>query len=652
VLIRKLSIRNVRSFLDQREISFDGEISILIGPNGGGKTNLLDTLVSMLRRYVFNAPYFVHTPQNGEPNLWEIRNNNSLDQLTFDKHSAAMELDQLVELELEVSEQDVQNMQLIQTDAANLRKSLQRKFNYDPWESVVNWDVSAVNAGMRVTAKWSNGLFIPPSEKPARDFLAYLHIFEADNFLRAQAGKAALQLPIIYLPVNRAANGFNSNVVLSNYNDHEQKRIFDAASSRNVSNIISLAIGRMAQRFRLLQEDSNVDAREKFREDKNLQELSSELKALGYTWELVTVDPLNNSYDVRLTKQGSSFLVSAASSGERELLTYLFAIFALNVRNAVIIVDEPELHLHPRWQTALLALFEKLSKSTGNQFIIATHSPTFISPASIQYVSRVYSEKQQSNIVRLSSTKLPNAKYLFNIVNSENNERVFFTDSVVLVEGLHDRIVFERVLGIVAKQHGLHAPSVEVVSIGGKGLFHAYQTLLNACKVRWWAVADLDYIKQIGNDIVKPLLELNAREIRNDVIENSTSLDGDALVQAIDNGIKTGNFEPADTIWSYIKSRRVRLKGNRTEEEQTTLMAFIQEKKGEDIYLLSHGELEDYLPIGYRAKDTQKLIEFVSSDDFWGQLEDDARNELESMARKFLNIPAMGDESVSTTPET
>lgn len=128
---------------------------------------------------------------------------------------------------------------------------------------------------------------------------------------------------------------------------------------------------------------------------------------------------------MRLTKQGSSFLVSAASSGERELLTYLFAIFALNVRNAVIIVDEPELHLHPRWQTTLFALFEKLSKVTGNQFVLATHSPTFISPASIQYVSRVYSENQRSNLVRLSTAGLPNPKHLFNIVNSENNERVF-----------------------------------------------------------------------------------------------------------------------------------------------------------------------------------------------------------------------------------
>ena len=84
-----------------------------------------------------------------------------------------------------------------------------------------------------------------------------------------------------------------------------------------------------------------------------------------------------------LDKQGSRFRLSAASSGERELMTYLFAIYALNVKDALIVIDEPELHLHPRWQKILLELFERLAKDTGNQFLMATHSPAFASPATI-----------------------------------------------------------------------------------------------------------------------------------------------------------------------------------------------------------------------------------------------------------------------------
>lgn len=59
MLIKKITIENVRSFLDRREMSFDGPISIIIGPNGGGKTNLLDVVNTMLRRYLFATRYFI-----------------------------------------------------------------------------------------------------------------------------------------------------------------------------------------------------------------------------------------------------------------------------------------------------------------------------------------------------------------------------------------------------------------------------------------------------------------------------------------------------------------------------------------------------------------------------------------------------------------
>ena len=51
--LRHLSVQNVPSVVDQQVLELDGDISILIGPNGGGKTNLLDAGVVSLRRYLF-----------------------------------------------------------------------------------------------------------------------------------------------------------------------------------------------------------------------------------------------------------------------------------------------------------------------------------------------------------------------------------------------------------------------------------------------------------------------------------------------------------------------------------------------------------------------------------------------------------------------
>lgn len=638
--IRRLAIENVRSFLDRREISFDGQISILIGPNGGGKTNLLDTLAIMLRRYIFNSPYYRHSPTPDEPDRWEEQYNDQLNQLFFEKNSGGGGRDQVIELELEITQVDVDNMRLIQAEASQVLAAQKKRFSVDPWTGVKEWDVAAITAGSRVLAVWRNGSIVQPTDLWARHFLHYLHLFETDNYFRAEAGMSPLRLPMVYLPVNRTSSGFSSSIGLSGYNDYDQKRSTDAVTSKSGSNIIPLAIGRLARKYRLLQEQSNVSARDIFYQDKNLIALSEDLKDLNYNWELVTVDPLSNSYDVRLTKQGSSFLVGAASSGERELLTYLFAIYALNIRNALIVVDEPELHLHPRWQAALFALFEKLAQTTGNQFVLATHSPTFISPASIQYVSRVFSENQKSDIVRLNSTALPNSKHLFNVVNSQNNERIFFTDKVILVEGLSDRIVFERVLDIVAKQNGIQGvPSLEVVSVGGKGLFNAYQKLLEACRVQSVIIADRDYIEQVGIGDIKSLFVLNADEIKEDVIENIKSLDGAALTKRIEEAFASGDWKDAQDIWAYIKSHRIRLRSNLGATDQAVLDNFIAAKEAENLFILSRGALEDYLPKGHRSKDMGALIALVSSNDFWDQLPPGPRNDLERIAKIILGAP-------------
>jgi putative ATP-dependent endonuclease of OLD family len=278
--ICRLAIENVRSFLDRREMLFDGPISILIGPNGGGKTNLLDTLVIMLRRYIFNAPYHRHAPTQAEPDRWEETFNEELNNLYFEKHSNGASLPQSVEIELEITEHDLDNMRAIKRDADDIRASLKRKYRTDPWRGVAEWNIDALNAGRRVIVRWDGTSIVGQSNTPDNDFLSYLHVFETDNSFRSEMGKASLQLPMVYLPVNRAVGGFSSSIALAGYNDYEQKRSTDASSSRTGSNIIPLAIGRIARKYRLLQEESNVEARDRFYQDEQLIELPRDLRAV------------------------------------------------------------------------------------------------------------------------------------------------------------------------------------------------------------------------------------------------------------------------------------------------------------------------------------------------------------------------------------
>lgn len=648
MLVRRISIENVRSFLDREELSLDGQISIVIGPNGGGKTNLLDTMVVLLRRYLFASMYAAPEPSPELPGRHVFRYNDQLNNMVLDRHSSAPSRDQVVEIEIEITQKDIDGMRDMKKDAPRIIELAHDRFVNITHSQALVWEPETIQPGTRVRYKIVNMQLSHDPSPQTLWFLQFLQMFEMDGRLRDEFELAPLPTPLIYLPVNRAASGFQSSVQLAGYNQYEMKRQSDAASSRNATQIVALAIGRLALKYRLLLEKDNRLANEVFREDANLRELTMILEELGYSWELKTVNPATNQYDVQLTKQGSSFLVGSASSGERELLTYLFAIFALNVRDALIIVDEPELHLHPKWQKTLLMLFVRLSETTGNQFVLATHSPTFISPESIQYVSRVFSKNQCSHIARLNSAALPESKHLLNVVNSQNNERLFFADEVVLVEGISDRIFFEAILDRFGRSQAARSV-IEVVNVGGKGLFSAYSKILRASKISFSIIADLDYIEQIGTVDIKSLFRVDDREIKVDVIDNIKSMDGAALVGAIDSALSTESWDHARSIWDYIKSRRRQLLQNLNGEKQSALEDFIGKQRGIGIFLLNKGTIESYLPAGYASKDLEKLIKLLSSENFWDALPSSGRAELELIARTLLG-QSRPETGVATVP--
>ncbi|ENO7549126.1 ATP-binding protein [Klebsiella quasipneumoniae] len=75
-----------------------------------------------------------------------------------------------------------------------------------------------------------------------------------------------------------------------------------------------------------------------------------------------------------------NFLLSQASSGELSLLFTMSSIASVIENGSLILIDEPEISLHPKWQIDFLPLLSEIfSNYKSCHFIIATHSPTLIS---------------------------------------------------------------------------------------------------------------------------------------------------------------------------------------------------------------------------------------------------------------------------------
>lgn len=84
--------------------------------------------------------------------------------------------------------------------------------------------------------------------------------------------------------------------------------------------------------------------------------------------------------DLRLEKIGYGELsLKKASSGEQCLLVLILGIAGHITNGSLILIDEPEISLHPRWQEEfMLLLTSSFSGYTGCQFVVATHSPQVI----------------------------------------------------------------------------------------------------------------------------------------------------------------------------------------------------------------------------------------------------------------------------------
>jgi energy-coupling factor transporter ATP-binding protein EcfA2 len=83
----------------------------------------------------------------------------------------------------------------------------------------------------------------------------------------------------------------------------------------------------------------------------------------------------NDVIGTPLLEEGDrQYPLSMAATGEQVILDYLTQfVYPRPVNNSLILIDEPELHLHPRWIRQLYRALPMLGR--GNQFIMTTHSP-------------------------------------------------------------------------------------------------------------------------------------------------------------------------------------------------------------------------------------------------------------------------------------
>jgi putative ATP-dependent endonuclease of OLD family len=620
--IKKIKITNVKSFRSLVELDFDDKLNILIGPNGGGKSNLLSILTIVLNHFFYKSfqPKYKSDSEQNTIELIEERQAFQNIDLMLEKHFNDPS-DSEIELTLESDESDYENMSIL----AEKWEVIEARFNKYGANYIIDrpegWPELFRNKKIMTFCIRNNCLEGFSPDTAEYSYLKYLNNYHKLRWFTDDQDDIELYSPLIFFPPSRSLNGnfiVDQNSLKSVDYFNQLNSISDYQSkSANVS-LVNLAVTHFGRKKRQYENKAaytaGLVADQLFSDDDEVKLLDKYLIKIGYGWK-IKEDKQQLKYQFLLTKSGESFDISKASSGEQEILNFLLGIFSLNVRGGVVFIDEPEIHLHPKWQSLLLEIFIDISSNKNNQFIFSTHSPTFVSPNTYNHLVRVYRSNDESRSIVLKEVEPFDQKDILHIINGTNSEKMFFADSVVLVEGITDRLVFNKILdGILSENNS--SKIIEVIEVRGKTNLEKFSKFLDSLNIPTFFIADLDFINEVGSSEIKQFFITDEKKIAKDVIKNKKSKDGEALVEELEQAIESQEVTNLKSLWEYIKSFRRQLRPDLDTREKSILEEFIIGKEDDDIFILEEGDIEQYFPSEFSAKDLNNVISLLKDENY------------------------------------
>ncbi|CAC9562918.1 hypothetical protein [uncultured Gammaproteobacteria bacterium] len=181
--------------------------------------------------------------------------------------------------------------------------------------------------------------------------------------------------------------------------------------------------------------------------------------------------------------------VGQRSDGFKQFISILLNLSIENetgvLKNKIILLDEPEIHLHPSGQKYLRD--ELLKIAENNIVIYATHSPYMVDKKNLDRHYHIEKDNGLTTIKKIERDNPFGDEVLYNALGTSILEHI--KSNILIVEGKTDRDIFNLYCQIFNE---LSIPNISVISTDGAKNFPKYAKFLNTNLIKGFTLSDSD----------------------------------------------------------------------------------------------------------------------------------------------------------------
>lgn len=305
-------------------------------------------------------------------------------------------------------------------------------------------------------------------------------------------------------------------------------------------------------------------------EEKEAQANNSEfLKRINTKLQLVNLECKIRLSDRRSRQYAFEFIdtkrnkvltdINSLSAGQKAIIHLVFEAYGRgDLKGGLVIIDEPEIHLHYQFQHEYLRVIEEINAEQNCQYILVTHSESLINSITIHKVKRFALNDSGNTIIKAPIINA-DQKLLVKILDNTRSTYAFFAKKVLLVEGETDRYFFKSLI----QERSPHLnQEIAILDIVGKPNYESWKNFFEAFGLTVYFIGDLD-----------------------------------AAYKFIYTTETAQKLNTAELVAAFKTSH-------------PNLITDIESKYSDDIYILKNGDLEHYL--GIHNKGLAETIKFCS----------------------------------------